>query len=170
MLDPERMKKVRDEIRTHVLNPYLREGGKENPNLWEILDYENSSNLIYYGYCFNESLRIEPPVHVSSVLCFSEDVELGKYKIKKDEQIFVHMHSLYHKDSLWIEHEKFIPERFDPSSKYALTPKGEKRPHYAFVPFLGGKRICLGKTFVEVISKISGPTILGHYDFEFLSE
>ena len=80
------------------------------------------------------------------------------------------MHSLYHKDKIWIDHEKFIPERFDPQSKYALTPSGEKRPHYAFVPFLGGKRICLGKTFVEIISKISGPTILSHYDFEFTSE
>ena len=115
-------------------------------------------------------MRIEPPVHVSSTLCFTEDVYLGKFQIKKGEQIFIHMYSLYHKDSIWVEHEKFIPERFDPQSKYFLTPNGEKRHHYAFVPFLGGKRICVGKTFIEVISKITGPSILSHFDFEFLSE
>ena len=51
-----------------------------------------------------------------------------------------------------------------------MTPSGEKRSHYAFIPFLGGKRICLGKTFVEIISKITGPSVLSHYDFEFTSE
>jgi cytochrome P450 len=37
----------------------------------------------------------------------------------------------------------------------------------SFGPFLGGKRICLGKTFVETISKIVGPTIFANFDFEF---
>jgi len=67
----------------------------------------------------------------------------------------------------WIEPEKYIPERFDPQSKYYLTPNGHKRHHMSFGPFLGGKRICLGKTFAETISKIIGPTILAHFDFEF---
>ena len=40
----------------------------------------------------------------------------------------------------------------------------------AFSPFLGGKRICLGKTFVETISKIVGPTLLGHFDYEFVDK
>ena len=53
-------------------------------------------------------------MHASSVLCFSEDVELGKFKIKSGEHIFIHTHSLHHKDKIWIDHEKFIPERFDP--------------------------------------------------------
>ena len=38
----------------------------------------------------------------------------------------------------------------------------------AFGPFLGGKRICLGKTFVETVSKFIGPTIIGHFDFKFV--
>ena len=40
----------------------------------------------------------------------------------------------------------------------------------AFGPFLGGKRICLGKTFVETISKIIGTSIIGHFDYEFIDE
>ena len=124
----------------------------------------------YFGYCFNESLRIEPPVHLSSTLCFTEDVNLGKYRIKKDDSVLVHIWALHHKEHLWIDHNKFIPERFDPSSKYYQTPSGDKRPHYAFVPFLGGKRICLGKTFIEVISKITGPSILTHFDLDFSTE
>ena len=37
----------------------------------------------------------------------------------------------------------------------------------SFGPFFGGKRICLGKTFVETMSKIIGPSIIGSFDFEF---
>jgi cytochrome P450 len=77
---------------------------------------------------------------------------------------------LHRRKDQWIEPEKYIPERFDPDSKYFLTPSGQKRHHMAFGPFLGGKRICLGKTFVETISKIIGPSILGHFDFEFMDE
>jgi len=38
----------------------------------------------------------------------------------------------------------------------------------SFGPFLGGKRICLGKTFAEVISKIIGTTMLHEFDYEFV--
>ena len=37
----------------------------------------------------------------------------------------------------------------------------------SFAPFFGGKRICLGKTFAETISKIISPSLLAHFDFEF---
>jgi len=77
------------------------------------------------------------------------------------------MMRLHRNKEEWIEPEKFIPERFDPQSKYYLTPTGKKRHPMSFGPFLGGKRICLGKTFAETISKIIGPTILAHFDFEF---
>ena len=80
------------------------------------------------------------------------------------------MYGIHHREDLWIDHDKFIPERFDPNSQYYLTPKGERRPNYAFAPFLGGIRICLGKTFIEVISKLTVPTLLSNFDFEFISE
>lgn len=67
---------------------------------------------------------------------------------------------------MWIEPEKFIPERFDPNSKYYLTPEGKKRNPLAFNPFTGGKRICLGKTFAEVVSKFIVTPLLWKYDFE----
>jgi cytochrome P450 len=40
----------------------------------------------------------------------------------------------------------------------------------SFGPFLGGKRICLGKTFVETISKIISPTIIANFDFEYVDK
>lgn len=40
----------------------------------------------------------------------------------------------------------------------------------SFSPFLGGKRICLGKTFAEMVSKLIGPTMLNEFDYEFVDK
>ena len=80
------------------------------------------------------------------------------------------MYSLHRDPTEWKEPSEFIPERFDPASPYYLTPDGNKRHPASFGPFLGGKRICIGKTFAEVMSKIIGPSLFGLYDFEFMDK
>ena len=94
----------------------------------------------------------------------------GKYKIRKDDPFYICIHELHHSSKYWIEPEKYIPERFDPESKYYLTPDGKKRPPIIFTPFFGGNRVCTGKTFTEVIAKFIVPGILGKYEFEFLDK
>ena len=60
-----------------------------------------------------------------------------------------------------------MPERFDPKSEFYLTPAGTKRHPMSYGPFLGGKRVCLGKTFAENIGKCLVPIIISEFDFEF---
>lgn len=79
MLNPSLMDKVRNEIKTQIIGSNT----SSNANVLDLLDYENSTNLTYTGYCFYESLRIEPPVHLSTPLCFSEDCQIGNYTIKE---------------------------------------------------------------------------------------
>jgi len=50
-----------------------------------------------------------------------------------------------------------------------LTPDGKKRNPMSFGPFLGGKRICLGKTFAETTAKIVAPSILYNFDLDFIN-
>ena len=78
------------------------------------------------------------------------------------------MYHLCNNPDEWIEPGKFIPERFNSESKYYPTPRGTKRNPYSFSPFLGGMRICIGKTFVEAVSKFVLPTMLTHFKWEFL--
>jgi len=40
----------------------------------------------------------------------------------------------------------------------------------AFNPFLGGKRVCLGKTFAETVLKFTLPLFWHHFDIEFATE
>lgn len=40
----------------------------------------------------------------------------------------------------------------------------------SYGPFLGGKRICLGKTFAEIATKAVGPAMINAFNFEFLNK
>ena len=72
----------------------------------------------------------------------------------------IDFHNLHRNEQQWIRPDDFIPERFDPESSFFLTPDGKKRHPMAYGPFLGGKRICLGKTFGEMVSKITAPALI----------
>jgi cytochrome P450 len=51
-----------------------------------------------------------------------------------------------------------------------LTPSGNKRDSMSFIPFFGGRRVCLGKSFAEIVTKIVGPSIIGSFDFELVNK
>ena len=88
--------------------------------------------------------------------------------LRAGDSITLDLYQLHWNHKQWIEPEKFIPERFDPTSRYFLKPNGKKRHPMAYGPFLGGKRICLGKTFVDIVSKLIGPVIIGHFNYKFV--
>merc|ERR1712173_34083 len=115
----------------------------------DLITYENNSDMQIYTNCFNESLRMQPPVYFSSSVRMSDTVKCGPLTIRKGDMISIGMYSLCNNPDEWIEPSKFIPERFDENSEYFLTPHGTRRNPYSFSPFLGGSRICIGKTFVE---------------------
>ena len=78
-MHPEIYKQVRAELDEKIVHPYLREHNLEKLAFNQILDIiniENTSELSYLSNCLNESLRIEPPVNMTSTLTFTEDVKL----------------------------------------------------------------------------------------------
>jgi steroid 17alpha-monooxygenase/17alpha-hydroxyprogesterone aldolase len=79
----------------------------------------------------------------------------------------LNLQAIHHNKEEWKEPEKFIPDRFDKGSEYFLTPSGSKRNPFSYAPFLGGKRVCLGKTFAELVAKAIIPAIFTKYEFEF---
>lgn len=79
----------------------------------------------------------------------------------------ISMYHLCNNPDEWFEPSRFIPERFESTHAYFLTPKGTRRNPFSFSPFLGGSRICIGKTFIEAVSKLTVPILLQGFNFEF---
>ncbi|PSN29110.1 Cytochrome P450 6j1, partial [Blattella germanica] len=92
-----------------------------------------------------------PPIAFLDRLC-SEDYELpdpsgkGKLILPKGTGIFIPVLGIHYDPEFYPEPEKFDPERFTEDNK-------QNRPHFAYLPFGNGPRICIGK-FVFLRSKM----------------
>ncbi|CDW80105.1 cytochrome family subfamily polypeptide 55 precursor [Stylonychia lemnae] len=129
-----------------------------------------SSESTYIQKIVSETLRIEPPFRLSARYELTETLELKGYRIKKGDPLLFNIYGLSRDPKTWIEPEKFIPERFDPDSKYFLTPDGKKRKSSSYIPFFGGLRVCVGKTFADSFVKTIIPIIVNLIDFEFIDK
>lgn len=134
----------------------------------KVFTYESVEQMRYFVQCFYESLRIEPPSVASGGIFTQAQTIGGKVNIRKGDLFIINIQQIHHDREEWREPERFIPERFDSSSPYYLRPDGQKRLPYSFSPFLGGKRICLGKTFAEVVAKFVVPALLCRFEFDFV--
>ena len=132
------------------------------------MDFENTGDLQFYSNCFNESLRMQPPVYYSSASRLTKECKCDYLSIETGAMFSIDMYRLGNNPDEWIEPENFIPERFDSKSKYFLTPSGKNRNLFSFSPFFGGQRICIGKTFIEAVSKFTVPSLIYNFNFEFL--
>ena len=73
---------------------------------------------------------------------------------------------MHYSSTYWQEPQRFKPDRFDPNHPDSLTPDGKKRPVACWLPFNGGKRICLGKTFAEMSLKMVLTILSQRFNFE----
>ena len=65
-MHPEIRAKLLEEIKKKVFIPYVKENKtQDGKSFIDFLNYESSMELNYFTMCFNESLRIEPPVSIS---------------------------------------------------------------------------------------------------------
>ena len=158
--EPDMKKRLLDETEAVLLEA-------EKTNLVEGLTAEMVENFNFTRNCFYEALRMDAPTSVSGAASFSEDVKIGKVNFTKDIG-FTLMIFLMHMDpDEWIFPKQFLPDRFDSNSEYYLRPDQTKRSPLTFNPFLGGKRVCLGKSFAEITVRHTLPLLYHFLNFEF---
>jgi len=121
----------------------------------------------YTKMCYNESLRLEPPVPVSGFQIMTKDVQLGETLLKANQPFYIGTELIQRDPRQFEDPLEYIPERFDSKSKYFRRPDGGARHPLAFSPFLGGKRTCIAKSLVEMMTRYTIPLIFYHFDFEF---
>ncbi len=88
----------------------------------------------------DETMRLHPPFWFENRNVMS-DIELGGAKIPKGSMVVFSRYSLHRHPDFWKAANSFIPERFEPDREE------NKRTTYAYVPFGGGPRICIGINF-----------------------
>ena len=138
-----------DEIRHRVHAEIDREIGDRMPTA------EDLTRLTVVEAVVKEALRLYPPLWFIE-RTVEKPTELGGYPLRRGQSVAVSPFVL-HRDPRFYDHpQQFRPDRW-------LGPSGTKPHKYAFMPFSGGPRICLGAHFAMAVMAIATATVLGRY-------
>ena len=81
---------------------------------------------------------------------------IGGYEIPRGANVYLVPYVTHRRADLWERPLAFEPERFD-------EERSRGRPQYAYIPFGGGPRRCLGDTFADTESRLILATIGQRY-------
>ena len=112
---------------------------------------EDLPRLEYTAMVLSESMRLFPPAWAMGREAL-EDVAIGPYRLRKGTMVFFSQY-IVQRDPRWFPHpERFWPERFTAEAKAA-------RPRFAYFPFGGGGRQCIGESFAMMEATLALATI-----------
>jgi cytochrome P450 len=112
---------------------------------------EDMPRLEYTAMVLAESMRLYPPAWAMGREVL-EDVSIGPYRMPKGAMVFFSQY-IVQRDPRWFPHpERFTPERFTTEAKAG-------RPRFAYFPFGGGGRQCIGESFAWMEATLALATI-----------
>jgi cytochrome P450 len=109
-----------------------------------------------------ESMRLYPPAYVVGRESINE-CEIGGYHIPPRTQVFMSTWVVHRDPRFFDEPEKFKPERWTPEFINNL-------PKYAYFPFGGGPRVCIGNTFAMMEIVLLLATIAQKYRLSLVTK
>jgi cytochrome P450 len=121
----------------------------------------NWTDLTYVQHVLEESMRLYPPAWKYERQALSEDSILG-YCIPARSIVGITPHALHRNPKYWPEPDRFDPDRF-------LPDRVAPRPRYAYLPFGGGPRVCIGKGFAMMEAQIVLSMVMQRYRLEALA-
>jgi len=121
---------------------------------------EDLPAMSYGAMVFSEALRLYPPAWMFARHAIEEDVIQG-YPIPAGTMIFLSPYVTHHHPDYWENPEAFDPERFSEA-------QSAQRPRYAYYPFGGGPRQCIGNHFAQMEAQLLMTIILQHFRVELV--
>lgn len=102
---------------------------------------------------FLETMRLYPPVPVSTRVALQDDVIEG-VPVKAGQKVAVHIAVVHRHPEFWKEPERFDPTRFASAKEFLPG---------SYVPFVSGKRVCLGEHFAMLEGIVALAMIVRRY-------
>ncbi|WP_206425180.1 cytochrome P450 [Halosimplex salinum] len=143
-------------------NPDLQE--QLHTELDTVLDgdsptYDDLQDLEFTERIISEALRLYPPVHTIPRRTLT-DVEVGGYRIPEDHEIHLSIIHVHRDGRFYDEPMVFRPERW--------TDEFEEELHdFAYAPFGGGRRTCIGREFALLEAKVVLATVGQKFQFDW---
>jgi cytochrome P450 len=144
---PEAMERVRGEI--------ARAAGLGGPTVQSLNEME------FLGRVFRESLRLYPPAWGFARTAIEED-SIGGYSIPAGALVLLSPYVTHRSPRFWDRPQAFDPDRFLPEASAA-------RPKFAYFPFGGGPRQCIGAGLAMMQAPLITAALVQRFDFELPS-
>jgi cytochrome P450 len=136
-------------VQTRLHEEAVRVLGNRSPTA------DDYRRLPYATQVFSETLRLYPPVWTIARACV-QPYEIAGYPIKAGAILLASQFVVHRDPRFYPEPLRFDPERFGPERKEAV----KSRPRFAFFPFAGGSRQCIGEGLAWMEGVLSLATIL----------
>jgi cytochrome P450 len=107
--------------------------------------------LPYNRMVIQEAMRLYPPAFGFTRFAIGPD-EVGGYTIPANSVIFLSDYCTHRHPAFWEKPEVFDPERFTPE-------RSASRPRFAYFPFGGGPRQCIGNAFAMMEAQLVLATV-----------
>jgi cytochrome P450 len=107
-----------------------------------------------------ETLRLYPPAW-SLGREAAAPLQVQGYEVRTGDQMFLNVWSLHRDPRFFPEPERFLPERW-------LDGLAKKLPRFAYAPFGGGPRQCIGNAFAMMEATLLLATIARRFRLELL--
>lgn len=129
---------------------------KRRPTVEDIPKFQYLRNV------FTESLRLYPPAWAIGREAI-DSVVIGRYTIPPGSVVIMSQYVTHRDPRFFAEPNKFIPERWSSEMKSSL-------PKFAFFPFGGGSRVCMGEPLAWMEGILLLVTLLRYWKIELLPE
>ncbi|MBF6547118.1 cytochrome P450 [Nocardia brasiliensis] len=116
--------------------------------------------LPWTAACFQEAMRYFSPAWAIPRVAIADDVIDGHH-IRKGTTVVIPTHHIHHDARWWPNPEEFDPARFLPGA-------GRERARSAYLPFGGGKRICIGSSFAVMESVLITAAMSQRFVFDLV--
>lgn len=108
--------------------------------------FADLADLKYTGMVFEEAMRLYPPVHTISRTAVGEDL-IGGVRVLPGAIVSISPYVTHRNPHLWPDPQRFDPDRF-------LPEQVAQRHRFAYLPFGGGPRICIGNSFAMAEAQV----------------
>ena len=118
---------------------------------------EDLPDLEYSRMVIDETLRLYPPTWVTARTT-THVVEVGGYRLPAGATVLLSPYVTHRHPRFWEDPERFEPERF--SSGHPA------RPRYAYFPFGGGPRACIGSVLALMEMQVIVAMVTQRYELD----
>ena len=119
---------------------------------------EDIPDLAYTRMVLDETMRLYPPAWITSRKSIEAD-EIEGFLIPAGADVSISPYATHHDPNLWPDPEQFDPERFSPE-------RSAGRHRYAYFPFGGGPRQCIGNNLALLEAQLILAAITQRYNLD----